>query len=110
MSREARKIFGGLAPLKFNLPPLETNFCPLETNFGPHKTNFNKNMENLVLKSREAQKTLEFSNEMMIKLAFLKKLHSFSREARKILGVSPQKDIILSNFGQNIGGGVAPPP
>ena len=109
MSREARKNFGGLAPLKFNLPPLETNFCPLETNFGPHKTNFNKNMENLVLKSREAQIFLGFSNEMMIKLAFHNKLHSLSREARKILGVSPQKDINLSDFGQNLGGGRRPP-
>ena len=61
-------------------------------------------MENLVLKSREAQKFLGFSNEMMIKLAFHNKLHSLSREARKILGVSPQKDINLSDFGQNLGG------
>ena len=68
-------------------------------------------MENLVLKSREAQKNLEFLNEMMIKLAFHNKLHSLSREARKILGVSPQKDINLSDFSQNIGvGGPRPLP
>ena len=62
-------------------------------------------MENLVLKSREAQKNLGFSHEMMIKLPFHNKLQSLSREARKILGFSPQKDINLSDFGQYLGGG-----
>ena len=62
-------------------------------------------MENLVLKSRKAPKNLEFSNEMLIKLAFHNKLKCVSREARKSGGFSPQKDIHLGDCGQYLGGG-----